>query len=96
MEVELGSKVKDSITDMSGIATARCVYIHGCVQFEITPTQLKDGMPQKEYWLDEPRVILVENAKKKVNAKQKGGNPTWGPRSHPEKKKHTSLAGYNK
>ena len=47
MEVELGSKVKDEITGFVGIATARCVYINGCVQFELTPLVLKDGLPQE-------------------------------------------------
>ena len=53
MEVELGAKVKDKITGFVGFATARCLYINGCVQFEVTPAKLKDGVPQKEYWIDE-------------------------------------------
>lgn len=91
MEVELGSKIKDSITGFKGIATARCVYINGCVQYEITPTTLKDGVPQKEYWLDEKRVILIDiiKIKEKVPTRRVGG-----PVGHPTKKNPPSLAGY--
>lgn len=89
MEVELGSKVEDAITGFKGVVTARCKYINGCVQYEITPTTLKVGVPQKEYWLDEKRVIIIGKAGKKKIAKSPGG-----PANHPTKKNPPSLAGY--
>ncbi len=97
MEVELGSKVKDKITGFKGVAVARCVYLNGCVQFEIEPSQLKDGVPQKSYWLDEQRVILILKIKSTTKTKPKhkihfsmGG----GPQNNPTKKSPPSLAGY--
>lgn len=96
MEVELGSKVKDKITGFRGVAVARCVYLNGCVQFEIEPTQLKDGVPQKSFWLDEPRVIAIP--KRKLSAKKKDyvlqSKARFGPQNHPSKKSPPSLAGY--
>ena len=65
MEVDLGSKVKDKVTGFKGVAVARCVYLNGCVQFEIEPLQLKDGVPQKSYWLDEQRVVSSTEVEKK-------------------------------
>lgn len=93
MEVELGSKIKDSVTGFKGITTARCVYINGCVQYEITPTALKDGVPQKEYWLDEKRVILIPT-KKKISIPSPKSKYQGGPANHPTKKNPPSLAGY--
>lgn len=96
MEVKLGSKVKDKITGFSGVAVARCVYLNGCVQFEIEPLQLKDGVPQKSFWLDEPRVIEI--TKRKIPTKKKDfinrPRARFGPQNHPSQKRPPSLAGY--
>ncbi len=98
MEVELGSKVTDKITGFKGVAVARCVYLNGCVQFEIEPVQLKDGVPQKSIWLDEPRVILIPKRKSTTDKKPKDfvNRPVrrFGPQNHPTKKSPPSLAGY--
>lgn len=99
MEVELGSKVKDKITAFRGVAVARCVYLNGCVQFEIEPAQLKDGVPQKSYWLDVQRIELI---KKRVAIKKKSirfnkplfSRSSGGPQNCPDKKCPPSLAGY--
>lgn len=90
MEVELGSKIKDEVTGFKGIATARCEYMNGCIQYEITPTQLKDGVPQKVYWIDKQRIILL--IKKESSEKKRPG----GPANHPTKKDPPTLAGYEK
>lgn len=96
MEVKLGSKVKDKITGFKGVAVARCVYLEGCVQFEIEPLQLKDGVPQKSFWLDEPRVILIPKRKelKKRPLDYIKKTTRFGPQNHPTKKSPPSLAGY--
>jgi hypothetical protein len=60
--IELGSKVKDSITGFSGIATGRAEYLHGCARVLVEPQELKDGKPVESQWLDEPRLVVVENA----------------------------------
>ncbi len=41
--INLGDKVKDTITDFEGTAVARCVYLNGCVRIEVQPKELKDG-----------------------------------------------------
>jgi hypothetical protein len=97
MEVELGIKVKDKITGFRGVAVARCVYLNGCVQFEIEPLQLKDGVPQKSFWLDEPRVIAIgeKEPKEQVTKKEMLDHVgRFGPQNHPAKKSPPSLAGY--
>ena len=47
--IKLGSKVRDSITGLEGIATARTEYLYGCVRITITPTELKDGKPVDDH-----------------------------------------------
>lgn len=49
-EVPLETKVKDKLTGFVGITTARCKYFTGCILYEVLPTKLKDGIPQKEQW----------------------------------------------
>lgn len=104
MDVKLGTKVKDSITGFVGFATARCEYINGCVQFEITPEELKDGIPQKEYWLDEQRVESIEEEVTKKPPRNRkclsdytsfGTGKKGGPQNNPTKSNPPSLAGYD-
>lgn len=77
-EYELGSKVKDSITGLPGVVTARIEYISGCLQYEITPTKLKDGAPLPVHWIDEARVVVLKPpkaaSKKDTHATRSGGS----------------------
>lgn len=58
--IKLGSRVRDSLTGFSGVATSRTEYLYGCVHVGITPTELKDGSPVKSEWFDEQRCELIE------------------------------------
>jgi len=91
--IKLGSKVKDNLTGFIGFAVAKATYMNGCVQYEIEPSQLKDGVPQKSYWLDEQRVKIVEEEKLnplEVPALRLVG----GPQNNPPRKHPPSLARY--
>ena len=59
--IELGSKVKDSISKIEGVATARTIYLYGCERICIEFVDKKTG-ELKEMWLDEQRL----NVKSKV------------------------------
>lgn len=59
-KIKFGAKVKDSVTGFEGYVTARCVYMNGCVQYEVTPAVPKGNIPPKEYWLDEQRVEVIK------------------------------------
>jgi len=58
--VILGSKVKDTLTGFSGIATARTEWLYGCARISIEPTELKDGKPIEAQWFDEQRVEVIK------------------------------------
>ena len=96
MKIPLETKVKDKITGFEGVVTARCEYFTGCVLYEVIPLALKDGIPQKEQWLDAQRLEVVEE-KRKATIKPKviiRGNressyrPRGGPQNHPSTRSH--------
>ncbi len=53
--VKLGTKVKDKITGVSGVATARSDYLYGCVRICVEYLNKKSG-ELKELWFDEQRL----------------------------------------
>ena len=94
-KIAFGKKVRDSVTGFVGFVTARCEYMNGCIQYEITPAELKDGVPQKEYWLDEQRVLAVKPQKEKyVSTQPTIHKKAGGPQNHPAKSNPPPLAGY--
>lgn len=58
--IKLGSKVRDSITGFTGIATSRHEYLYGCMQIGITPVELREGKPVETWHFDDQRVELLE------------------------------------
>lgn len=56
MAVRLGDKVTDSITGFTGVATARTLYLYGCVKVCVEPVELHEGKPVECQWFDEQRV----------------------------------------
>ncbi|QTL01945.1 hypothetical protein J5J86_14135 [Aquabacter sp. L1I39] len=71
--VTLGHRVKDAITGLVGIATARTEYMYGCAQVHIQPEGLKDGAPISGAWFDEQRVSTVEVLPIAVSAQSSAG-----------------------
>ncbi len=54
--INLGDKVRDSITGFAGIAVAKTIWLHGCVRWHVESAKLKDGVPNNE-WFDEGRLV---------------------------------------
>ena len=88
--IELGDKVKDTITDLEGTAVAKIKYMNNCIQYEVQPKGLKDGTIIKSVWVDEGQLIVKKEAKiKKVKEKPPGGSrsvPSGS--SHPKRRIH--------
>ena len=82
--INLGDKVKDTITDFEGTAVARLVYLNGCVQIQVQSKELKDGKIIKPEWIDEPQLIKVLETKSR--RKRAGG----GIRNRPPGYNHPS------
>jgi hypothetical protein len=60
VSVELGQKVRDSVTGVEGTVTAITRYLAGCVRVAVELVN-REGAP-KEYWFDEPRLDATSEA----------------------------------
>ena len=62
--IELGQKVKDSISGFLGIATCRAEYLYGCIRIQITPSKIgTDGKPIEAQYFDEEQCIPQKKGK---------------------------------
>jgi hypothetical protein len=74
--IQLGSKVRDTLTGFSGMLTGRTEWLYGCIRLGIDPCKVnKDGKPIETEWFDEQRVEVIESKKPKVS---KGSKATTG------------------
>ena len=60
--IQLGDKVKDTVSGATGIAIARTEWMHGCVRIFVQAQETKDGKPAETFSVDEPQLVVVENA----------------------------------
>lgn len=62
-EIQLGDRVKDRISGLVGIVTAKSEYMNGCRRFGVQPEKLtKDGAVAADTWFDEPQLQLVKKS----------------------------------
>ena len=62
--IQLGTRVKDILTGLEGVAVARTEWLYGCTRIGIESVDLKkDGKPSDSMWFDEQRVEAVEGGK---------------------------------
>jgi hypothetical protein len=71
MQIELGSRVRDTVSGFKGIAVARTCWLHGCVRITISPEKTDNGKILSNETFDEPQVEYVD--KKSHAAKPSGG-----------------------
>ena len=60
MEINLGDRVKDKISGMTGIVVCKASWLYGCTRISIQPEATKDGHPVDLVHLDEPQVEVVQ------------------------------------
>lgn len=84
--VNLGDKVKDSISGFIGIATGRSEYLYGCVRICVTPAEMKDGKPIDPLWFDEDQLSLLESVSvpSPESAEVRKGGPAPAPIRRPD------------
>lgn len=76
--INLGDKVKDSVTGFVGIAIGRTVWLHGCNRITVQPEGVnKEGKTFESNSFDEPQLLVVKKAKVK-----EGSHNTGGPRQN--------------
>ena len=52
-DIILGNRVKDLVTELEGIAISKCIYLTGCVQYEVQPQADDDDKVPESKWIDE-------------------------------------------
>jgi hypothetical protein len=70
--IQLGDKVRCKVTGLTGIATARCEYINGCVQFGITPPA-KGGKTMDTCYTDQKQIEVIKSQAVIVRTELTGG-----------------------
>ena len=81
--IKLGTKVKDNITGLIGIAVVRSEFLNGCVQYDIQPPLDKDGKIVESVGID---IQQLEVVKQKKNEKVKIKPSTTGGRNNSSRK----------
>lgn len=56
----LGDRVRDRISGLTGIIVSRVQHLYGCTRYWIQPEEGKDGKPVDGWWIDEPQAELVQ------------------------------------
>jgi hypothetical protein len=64
--VGLGDQIRDQISGLRGVCTARIEYLYGCQQVSLSPNEHKDGKVADSSWLDESRVEIVADSARVV------------------------------
>ena len=72
--IKLGSKVKDKISGLTGIAMTRLEYLNGCVQYAVQPKMEKGATEIPSWNIDEEQLEVIGEAKK-AKKKTKTGGP---------------------
>lgn len=86
-KIQLGDKVKDPISGITGIAVARTTWLHGCDRITVQPQGFdKDKKPYESCTVDEPQLKLVKPKKIK-----RGRKDTGGPRPKPLLKQNVAF-----
>lgn len=73
-KINLGDKVKDSVTGFTGIAIGRTTWLHGCDRIIVQPDGLtKEGKMFENGSFDEPQLIVITPKKVEEGDHKKGG-----------------------
>ena len=61
--IELGDRVKDPITGMTGIVTCITTWLHGCIRMGVQPEEVKeDKKPAEAIYFDQSQLVVVKKA----------------------------------
>jgi len=57
--IELGFKVKDIVSGVSGIATQKTTFLNGCIYYAVVPEAAKDATEIKDFFIEYKRLNKV-------------------------------------
>lgn len=60
--IQLGDRVKDPITGLTGIAICVTTWLHGCIRIGVQPESVKDGKKPEDVYFDQSQLVVVKKA----------------------------------
>ena len=91
-EIQLGDEVKDRVTGLVGIATARVQYLNGCIQYGVQRPLKKDGEKLSTEYIDQGQLVWVSSGLNDAKKNQTERAMTGGPQGHREPPQSGDLA----
>ena len=58
--VQLGDRVKDPISGLTGIANCITYWLHGCIRIGVKPEVVHDAKPAEEQYFDQSQLVIVK------------------------------------
>lgn len=58
--IQLGDRVEDRISGLSGIVTGFYQFLYGCERVSVTPQEHKDGKPAESFTVDAAQCEVIE------------------------------------
>lgn len=58
--IELGNKVRDTVTGFTGIVVGKTIWMYGCERSAVQSDKLHDNKPVDEHWFDDQRLEVLE------------------------------------
>ena len=78
--MKLGQKIRCKVTGFEGIATAKCEYLNGCIQFAVKPKMTEDGKMPDAIYIDVEQLEVVNEKPIKTKRTNTGGDKMDTPR----------------
>lgn len=72
--INLGDKVRDMLTDFTGVVLGRSEHITGCNQVFVLPSSEKQNEIKDGHWFDIERIELIEAGAIKVSERLGGAD----------------------
>lgn len=76
MEIKLGMKVEDTVSGLTGIATAKSEWLNGCVRYAIQAPVDSDGKVPDDYWVDSGQLEIIGDGVTVEKPKKGPGGPS--------------------
>ena len=78
--INLGDRVKDKISGLTGIVTGVHQWLYGCRRLTVQPESSHEGKPVEAFCIDDPQATLI-----KTDVVVPRPKPTHGPRQDPKR-----------
>jgi len=79
-KIELGDKVRDTVSGLVGIAVSEIKYLSGCLQYGVQAPFQDGKMPQAEYVDIGQLVVITKRADVQAEEEAPGGNQRHVPK----------------